>query len=110
MPVLNFDVNYLFEVQSPKSQIEEELRNGCSSLCEKLETPLVEFKLKILYPKKFQALRRFYCGTHNDFIKSIMKVEAWAATGGKTQARFFKSHDEKYVFKEVNKAEYEMLA
>ena len=39
-----------------------------------------------------------------------MKVEAWAATGGKTQASFFKSHDEKYVFKEVNKAEYEMLA
>ena len=89
--------------------IHDEIKNGSQSLCEKLQTPLIEFKLKVLFPKQFQALRRFYCGTHNDFIKSIFKVEEWATSGGKTQAKFFKSHDEKYIFKEVNKKEYQML-
>ena len=42
--------------------------------------------------------------------------EKWTAAvrwlinfGGKTKAEFFKSHDEKYVFKEVNQKEFKMF-
>jgi len=36
-------------------------------------------------------------------------VAPWATSGGKTMADFFKSHDEKYIIKLVNKSEFEMF-
>jgi len=68
-----------------------------------------EFEVKILFPMQFEALRRQYCGTHTDWIKSILRTKPWETTGGKTKAEFFKSHDEKYVFKEVNQKEFKMF-
>ena len=70
---------------------------------------MVEFEIKIMYPKRFEALRRFYCGTHTDFVSSIFKIQSWAATGGRTNSSFFKSHDDKYVLKEVKKSEFKMF-
>jgi 1-phosphatidylinositol-3-phosphate 5-kinase len=70
---------------------------------------MVEFELRILYPKRFQALRRFYCGSHTDFISSILRVVPWESSGGKTNSPFYKSHDEKYIIKEVKKSEFKMF-
>jgi 1-phosphatidylinositol-3-phosphate 5-kinase len=63
----------------------------------------------VYYPKRFEALRRFYCGTHNDFLKSIFKARSWAASGGKAFLSFYKTHDERYIFKEVKGSEFKMF-
>ena len=33
----------------------------------------------------------------------------WVTSGGKTAAEFHKSHDEKYILKEVKKSEFKMF-
>lgn len=48
-----------------------------------------DFNLKMYYPKKFEVLRKFYCGSHLNFIQSMMSSQAWKdVTGGKTQSPF----------------------
>ena len=70
----------------------------------------LEFEVTIYFPKKFEALRRFYWGSHEDFIKSIMTTTDWADnSGGKRRGKFFKSGDEKYVFKEIKNGEMRMF-
>jgi len=70
----------------------------------------LEFEVTIYFPKKFEALRKFYCGSHEDFIKSIMKTKDWADnSGGKQRGRFFKSGDEKYIFKEIKNGDIRMF-
>ena len=54
-------------------------------------------------------MRRFYCGTHLDYIKSICKTSSWKTTGGRSASSFFKSHDQKYVFKIVKEPEFKMF-
>ena len=39
-----------------------------SQLKSELQIPKVEYELKIFFAKKFEALRRFYCGPQYDFI------------------------------------------
>lgn len=65
--------------------------------------------MHIFFPKRFQALRRYYLGTHIDYIVSICKTKAWASSGGKANKGFFATHDKKLVFKNVKKEEFEMF-
>jgi hypothetical protein len=54
------------------------------------------------FPKKFEALRKFYIGNQKDFIESIMETQVWGdVSGGKTKMAFFKTKDEKFIFKEI---------
>jgi len=70
----------------------------------------IDFEVTIYFPKKFEALRKFYCGSHEDFIKSIMTTSLWQDnSGGKTNGQFFKSGDEKYVFKEIKAGDIRMF-
>lgn len=70
----------------------------------------LDFEVTIYFPKKFEALRKFYCGSHEDFIKSIMKTNDWADnSGGKQKGNFFKSGDQKYVFKEIRPGDIRMF-
>ena len=70
----------------------------------------LDFEVTIYFPKKFEALRKFYCGSHEDFIKSIMKTKDWADnSGGKQKGKFFKSGDEKYIFKEIRTGDIRMF-
>jgi 1-phosphatidylinositol-3-phosphate 5-kinase len=40
----------------------------------------------------------------------MMKTNEWTdVTGGKTKSKFYRSFDEKYVFKEVKRAEFKMF-
>jgi hypothetical protein len=38
-----------------------------------------------------------------------MRVKPWKTSGGQQALPFYKSHDEKYVFKEVKKTEFKMF-
>lgn len=80
------------------------------SLRKELDVPKVSYKLKVYFPKKFEALRRFYCGSQYDFIESLIQTQEWTTvSGGKTKSKFYRSFDDKYVFKEIKKSEFKMF-
>lgn len=54
-------------------------------------------------------MRRFYIGTHIDYIMSICKTKTFNATGGKASKGFFTSQDKKFIFKSVKKEEFDMF-
>ena len=87
----------------------KEQGKAISTFNEELHVPKIDFEVKVYFPKRFSALRRFYCGTHIEYIKSICKTQGWSASGGKSAATFRKSHDEKYVFKVVKESEFKMF-
>eukprot|EP00349_Pseudokeronopsis_sp_Brazil_P010858 CAMPEP_0202979302 /NCGR_PEP_ID=MMETSP1396-20130829/85490_1 /ASSEMBLY_ACC=CAM_ASM_000872 /TAXON_ID= /ORGANISM="Pseudokeronopsis sp., Strain Brazil" /LENGTH=189 /DNA_ID=CAMNT_0049718665 /DNA_START=302 /DNA_END=871 /DNA_ORIENTATION=- len=77
---------------------------------QELRIPKVQIELKVYYPKKFEALRHFFCGGQAGFIQSMMKTKEWTdVSGGKTKSKFYKSFDGKYVFKEVKKTDFKMF-
>ena len=62
------------------------------------------------YPVQFEALRA--CGGINlrDYISSLSASEAWTDnSGGKTNAVFTKTSDQRFVVKEIEKKEFTML-
>ena len=88
----------IFELKEPK-YYEEEI----------LEKKYPEFKIKIYYPNQFQALRTIFCATNEEFIESIRKSIEWSVTGGKSNANFYKTHDNKYVIKNISEMEFNMF-
>lgn len=55
-------------------------------------------------------MRKLYTGSYENFIHSIFKSEFWHdVSGGKSNAKFFKSSDEKYIFKVVKISEMKMF-
>jgi 1-phosphatidylinositol-3-phosphate 5-kinase len=72
--------------------------------------PQSEIEVTIYYPRQFEALRIAYCCTYEDLIISITKSNAWTdVSGGKSKASFYKTKDEKYLFKSINKNEFNMF-
>jgi hypothetical protein len=70
----------------------------------------LECEIMIYFPRQFEALRISYCATYDEFILSIAKSNVWSnVTGGKSKADFYKSHDNKYILKCVNKHEFKMF-
>ena len=60
----------------------------------------------IYYPKQFEALRIAYCSTLEDLLISLNKSKDWDKnTGGKSKARFYKTHDERFILKNINENE-----
>ena len=69
-----------------------------------------EIEVIIYYPRQFEALRIAYCCTYEDLVMSITKSNAWTdVSGGKSKASFYKTSDEKYLFKSINKNEFNMF-
>ena len=69
-----------------------------------------EIEVIIYYPRQFEALRIGYCCTYEDLVMSITKSNAWTdVSGGKSKASFYKTSDEKYLFKSINKNEFNMF-
>lgn len=69
-----------------------------------------ECEVVVYYPRQFEALRIAYCSTFDELISSITKSKIWAdVSGGKSKASFFKSADNKYLFKSLNKNEFKMF-
>ncbi|KAJ3016458.1 UNVERIFIED_CONTAM: hypothetical protein HDU68_012208 [Siphonaria sp. JEL0065] len=60
------------------------------------------FSCKVYYAAEFEALRR-KCGIESGaFLESLSRCIGWRASGGKTKAMFFKTHDDKYVAKQLS--------
>ena len=88
----------IFELKTPK-YYEEEI----------LEKKYPEFKIKVYFPYQFEALRTTFCANNEEFIESIRKSFEWSVTGGKSNANFFKSFDNKYIIKNISEMEFNMF-
>ena len=97
----------------------------------------IDCTIKVYYAAQFHALRRLYLHDagheHNEelpkearfedisnseaavrcseqcYLESLSRCTSWAATGGKTKARFFKTQDGRFVVKSVSPEEIDML-
>ena len=88
----------IFELKKPK-YYEEKI----------LEKKYQEFKIKVYFPRQFEALRTTFCATNEEFIESIRKSLEWSVSGGKSKANFFKTYDNKYVIKNISEMEFNMF-
>ena len=69
-----------------------------------------EIEVVIYYPRQFEALRIAYCCAYDDLLVSITKSNVWAdVSGGKSKASFYKTSDEKYLFKSISQYEFNMF-
>lgn len=69
-----------------------------------------DYSVKIFYPKKFEAMRKFYCGSQSNFLESMINSAAWVDNnGGKTRSHFQTTFDKKFVLKEVKRSELRMF-
>ena len=72
--------------------------------------PTKEMRITTYYTKHFESFRILYGASYFDFLHSIIKSQVWSSvTGGKSKAHFFKSWDEKYVVKCLEKNEFDMF-
>lgn len=67
----------------------------------------VKFSVTCYFAKQFDALRKRYCPDELDFIRSLSRCKRWSAQGGKSNAYFAKSLDERFIIKQVQKTELE---
>ena len=87
-----------FSIKKP--YIESQLNNQ--------KNPIIN--IIVYFPKQFEALRALYCDTYSEFILSISKNKVWSdVSGGKSKASFYKSIDDKYIFKCISKVEFGMF-
>ena len=42
----------------------------------------MEFSVKVYFPIQFEALRKMYCGSYNDFLHSIFRSDLWEDNSG----------------------------
>jgi hypothetical protein len=68
-----------------------------------------EIDIKIYFPRQFEALRIVYCSTYEDLLASMLESEVWNVSGGKSRATFYKTRDDKYLFKSINENEFKMF-
>ncbi|KAJ3316352.1 1-phosphatidylinositol-3-phosphate 5-kinase, partial [Blyttiomyces sp. JEL0837] len=58
------------------------------------------FSCTVYYAEQFEYLRR-RCEVSNHFILSMARCAQWNASGGKSRAVFFKTHDDRFVIKQL---------
>ena len=72
--------------------------------------PQSEIDVVIYYPRQFEALRIAYCCAYEDLLASLTKSNVWSdVSGGKSKATFYKTSDEKYLFKSISQYEFNMF-
>ncbi|MCL7043543.1 hypothetical protein MKW94_010909 [Papaver nudicaule] len=67
----------------------------------------VKYAVTCYHAKGFEALRRLCCPSELDFIRSLSRSKKWSAQGGKSNAFFAKSLDDRFIIKQVSKTELE---
>ncbi|XP_077241161.1 putative 1-phosphatidylinositol-3-phosphate 5-kinase FAB1C [Tasmannia lanceolata] len=65
----------------------------------------VKFSVNCYFAKQFDALRRKCCPSEMDFICSLSRCRRWRAQGGKSNADFAKTLDDRFIIKQVPKTE-----
>lgn len=73
--------------------------------------PRTQFECTVFFHNQFEALRSLICGGDEIFIQSLARDTASfkGVTGGKSQASFMQSRDERYMFKFVDSQEFQMF-
>jgi len=66
------------------------------------------FNCKIFFADRFEALRRS-CGCDEQFIQSLSRCVKWNSSGGRSKVDFLKTHDDRFIMKEISRAEMESL-
>ncbi|CAA3031320.1 1-phosphatidylinositol-3-phosphate 5-kinase FAB1C [Olea europaea subsp. europaea] len=67
----------------------------------------VKFSVVCYFAKQFDALWKRCCPSNVDFVRSLSRCRRWSAQGGKSNAYFAKSFDERFIIKQVTKTELE---
>jgi 1-phosphatidylinositol-3-phosphate 5-kinase len=77
------------------------------------------FSVRSFYAPQFHALRMLYAKKgapelderllERRFIESLSRCNAWKPTGGKSQATFLKTLDDRFIVKSVSQEEFEMF-
>ena len=98
-----------------------------SSVCKEpvkvdFEDKCGKYSVSIHFACQFHALRHWICGDDLNFVRSLFKCQQISVpchgfhmlspskvTGGKTGAAFHLSHDERFLLKALNKAEFDKL-
>jgi hypothetical protein len=65
--------------------------------------------IKVYFARQFHVLRSLYCSSNFEFINSIWNSQDWKTTGGKSNASFRKTADEKFVIKFISERECSMF-
>ncbi|KAJ3208381.1 hypothetical protein HDU67_006776 [Dinochytrium kinnereticum] len=58
------------------------------------------FVCTVYYAEEFENLRR-RCNVTGPYVQSLLRCSAWNASGGKSRAVFFKTHDDQLVIKQL---------
>lgn len=58
------------------------------------------------FAEQFDALRK-QCGIEDSIIQSLSRCTRWLARGGQSGSSFFKTHDDRFVMKQMSKPEME---
>ncbi|CEH18039.1 1-phosphatidylinositol-3-phosphate 5-kinase [Ceraceosorus bombacis] len=65
-----------------------------------------KFHIRTLFAEQFDALRKA-CDCELSFIQSLSRCVKWDSSGGKSGAAFLKTKDDRFVIKEISRAEME---
>lgn len=85
-------------------------KNEKNEKLDKNKKKFINVKVKVYFAEQFEAFRMENSRLLKNFILSIGSSSQWQGnSGGKSKASFIKSHDELYVFKEIEKKEFFMF-
>ncbi|TFK26731.1 hypothetical protein FA15DRAFT_667221 [Coprinopsis marcescibilis] len=62
----------------------------------------------VLYPEQFDALRRTY-DCEKSIVESLARCVNWNASGGKSGSAFLKTRDDRFIAKELSRAELQTM-
>lgn len=68
-------------------------------------TSKVHFQVTVYYATQFQEIRRLFGKGDETFIHSLLRCRKWETKGGKSNAYFAKTLDDRFVVKQMSKTE-----
>ncbi|KAJ8557856.1 hypothetical protein K7X08_004622 [Anisodus acutangulus] len=66
-----------------------------------------KYSVLCLYASQFRHLRDRWCTSEVDFIASLSRCKSWDAKGGKSNSLFAKTVDDRFIIKEIKRAEFD---
>jgi 1-phosphatidylinositol-3-phosphate 5-kinase len=64
-----------------------------------------KFSVTCYFTRQFATLRKKCCPNDVDYIRSLSRCKRWSAQGGKSNAYFAKTMDDRFIIKQVTKTE-----
>lgn len=64
-----------------------------------------KYSVICLFPGQFRELRSRWCPSEADYIASLGRCKSWDAKGGKSKSLFAKTFDDRFIIKEIKRAE-----